>query len=89
MLGELQSGVAGLRPVFQMDGAQSVQATVWQIPDAQTVPLMKTSLRTSADGRGKVDALWAAQLEPITAHRAGRSAAHTFYWDAFTITGCQ
>jgi CHAT domain-containing protein len=90
-LGEVQvgEGVLGLRRAFQLAGAQTVVASLWKVPDAETEQLMTTFLGRWLQGQGKAEALRQAQLDLIRRLRAtaSRREAPPLYWAGFICHG--
>lgn len=88
-LGDLRNGqgVAGLRQAFHLAGARAVMASLWKVPDEETVDLMKRFWENLAAGRSRVDALNDAQRAVIRDRREAGQAAHPLYWAAFTLSG--
>jgi len=88
-LGRVQfgEGVAGLRQAFLIAGADSVLASLWQVPDAPTVELMTGFFDKLGSGGGRAGALRHAQMAMIEKRRKASGAAHPAVWAGFEITG--
>jgi CHAT domain-containing protein len=84
-------GVLGLRRAFQLAGAQTVLASLWKVPDAETEHLMRVFFQGWLNGEGKAEALRQAQLEMIRALRvspvAARRSAPPLFWAGFICHG--
>jgi CHAT domain-containing protein len=91
--GEVQvgEGVLGLRRAFQLAGAQTVLASLWQVPDTETERLMIDCLRRWLDGAAPAEALRQAQLELIRRLRQSANprlrSAPPLYWAGFICHG--
>jgi CHAT domain-containing protein len=92
-LGEVEvgEGVLGLRRAFQLAGAQTVLASLWKVPDAETERLMTAFFQRWLDGGGKAEALRQAQLALIKQLRVSTDARHRgappLYWAGFICHG--
>jgi CHAT domain-containing protein len=62
-------GLIGLTRAFQYAGARSVLASLWAVGDRSAADLMQRFYRHLRAGRGRADALRAAQIETIEAGR--------------------
>jgi len=82
-LGQVRAGegVFGLRRAFVLAGARTVLMSLWQIPDQETVALMRTFYERLLAGATPSHALREAQL----AMRERRSMP--FFWGAFICQG--
>jgi CHAT domain-containing protein len=91
--GEVQvgEGVLGLRRAFQVAGAQTVLASLWMVPDAETEQLMTNCLKRWLKGEGPANALRQAQLELIRRLRQSDNPrlrqAPPLYWAGFICHG--
>jgi hypothetical protein len=84
-------GVLGLRRAFQNAGAQTVLASLWRVPDAETAELMSSFFTKWSAGMGKAAALRSAQCELIAKLRREkaprRRQAPPLFWAGFVCHG--
>jgi CHAT domain-containing protein len=91
-------GVAAFARAFIYAGSPSVVASVWDVPDQATTTLVASFYRRWLAGASKSSALRTAQLQMLTALRAGRmtitTAAgpivlpeHPIFWAGFVLIG--
>ncbi len=79
-LGDIKSGegVYGLQRSFQIAGAKSVIMSLWEVPDKETIELMKLFYKYWLEDFDKHNALKKAQLELSKKYKP-------FYWGAFIM----
>jgi CHAT domain-containing protein/tetratricopeptide (TPR) repeat protein len=70
-------GITGLTRAFFVAGSRSVMASLWDLPDVVTAPLLARFYREWRASQSKADALRRAQLHVIRELRAGRIAVDT------------
>jgi CHAT domain-containing protein len=75
--------LVGLTRAFLSAGSRHVLATLWEINDEATAPLMEEFYRV-AQGRAPADALAAVMRRRL---RAGGREAHPYYWSPFVLVG--
>jgi CHAT domain-containing protein/tetratricopeptide (TPR) repeat protein len=91
-------GVAAFARAFIYAGSPSVVASVWDVPDQATTTLVASFYRRWLAGASKSSALRAAQLQMLTALRAGRMTVttaagpivlpeHPIFWAGFVLIG--
>jgi len=91
-------GVAAFARAFIYAGSPSVVASVWDVSDQATSSLIASFYRRWLAGASKSRALRAAQLQMLTALRAGRMTAttaagpivlpeHPIFWAGFALIG--
>lgn len=79
-LGDIKSGegVYGLQRSFQIAGAKSVVMSLWEVPDKETIELMKLFYKYWLEEKSKHNALRKAQIELSKKYKP-------FYWGAFIM----
>jgi len=75
--------LVGLTRAFLSAGSRHVLATLWEINDAATAPLMEEFYR-AARGRATAEALADVMRRRL---RAGGREAHPYYWAPFVLVG--
>ena len=70
-------GITGLSRAFFAAGSRSVMASLWDLPDVVTAPLLARFYREWQSSQSKGDALRRAQLHMIRELRGGRIAVDT------------
>ena len=86
-VGELSAGdeVVGLTRAF-LYGAPTVVASLWSVDDEATGVLMARFYEHLLAGKGKAEALQAAQAQ-VRADPAHPEWAHPYYWASFVLSG--
>lgn len=73
--------IIGLNRAFIYAGTPTVVASLWSVPDKETAELMVAFFKHLKNGKGKAEALRAAQREIRVKY------PHPYYWAAFVLTG--
>ncbi|MCJ7823630.1 MAG: CHAT domain-containing protein, partial [Anaerolineales bacterium] len=86
-LGDLSSGdeLVGLSRAF-LYGSSSVVASLWSVDDQSTGAMMTSFYSYLVEGRGKAEALQAAQKD-VRENPDHPEWAHPYYWAAFVLNG--
>jgi CHAT domain-containing protein len=82
-VGDVQTGegVFGLKRAFILSGARSLLMSLWNVPSAETVTLMKGFYTQLLRGKTKAEALRQAKLHIM------KTEPNPTYWGAFVLTG--
>jgi CHAT domain-containing protein len=78
-------GLMSMARAFHMAGSQSVIGSLWNVNDNLSTDLMTFFYENIADGQDKDKALQAAKLR--LADGNSPTAAHPYFWAAFTLSG--
>ena len=86
-LGEVKQGegVYGLRRAFQMAGARTVVSALWQVPDVETMKIMKELYSQKATTYPEL--MQRVALSRIKELRLRGRPTHPYSWGAFIATG--
>ncbi len=82
-------GVMPLQRAFQMQGAQTVVASLWSVDEATTIDFVSSFYRRLwTEKQSRIDALRGAQLELLKKNRAAQQGAGLPYtWGGFVLSG--
>jgi CHAT domain-containing protein len=87
-------GVLGLQRAFQVAGARTVVASLWEVPDEATRALMTRAYENWWSGKqSKLEGLIEAQRRmlkegvPGPDGKPGRGRTPPYYWAAFVLSG--
>jgi CHAT domain-containing protein/Tfp pilus assembly protein PilF len=81
-------GLLGLQRAFQIAGARSVAASLWQVPDEATRALMERFYANLWQKKmGRLEALREAQLWLLNKNAKGKRRTPPLSWAAFVLSG--
>ncbi len=89
--GEIKAGegVMGLRRAFICAGARSMIISLWDVPDKETLELMKLLYTNLKSGKPKAYSLRMAKLNMIDSLKKENKTPHPLLWGAFVLSGEQ
>lgn len=80
--------VSGFRQAFEIAGARSIIASLWDVPEQETVRYVKQFFSLWFQLKiGKYEAHRTAQLEGLRLARMNRDSGHPFWWAGFVFHG--
>jgi CHAT domain-containing protein/tetratricopeptide (TPR) repeat protein len=79
--------LAGLTRAFLYAGAAGLLVSQWRVDDASTAALMTRFYQGLAEGKGRAEALRAAQCAFVSGEMPQDDRRHPFFWAGFQIIG--
>jgi len=80
-------GIQGLRRAFEIAGAGTLIASLWNVDDAAAQRWMSQLYEARLAGRGAPEAVAEAHRALLASRRAAGQTTHPYYWGAFVSAG--